>query len=211
VADTGQGMDEETLGRAMEPFFTTKGVGKGTGLGLAMVHGLAAQSGGCLRLKSAPGGGTTVELWLPQADDADVRQVIVVGAGPHEEEDIPPLLVLAVDDDSLVLLNTVAMLEDLGHRVFPAISGKDALALLRRQSVDLVITDYAMPQMTGLQLAQAIKQKHSGLPILLATGYADLPPDADRSLARLAKPFLQKDLAQALREVMGEPSAAQIG
>jgi PAS domain S-box-containing protein len=206
VTDSGHGMDEDTLNRAMEPFFTTKGVGKGTGLGLAMVHGLAEQSGGRLTLKSAPGRGTTVEVWLPEVDGAEEAHVIGGNLEPAED-DLEPMMVLAVDDDSLVLLNTVAMLEDLGHRVFPATSAKDALAILKRQDVDLIITDYAMPQQTGLQLAESVRARHPCLPILLATGYAELPPGADLSLPRLAKPFLQNDLAKALREVMGARAA----
>jgi CheY-like chemotaxis protein len=119
-----------------------------------------------------------------------------------------PLVVLAVDDDALVLINTVAMLEDLGHRVFPATSAKDALAILRRETVDLVITDYAMPQATGLQLAASIRAHHSDLPVLLATGYAELPSDAEPVLPKLSKPFLQRDLAAAIRQLMGDEQAA---
>ena len=208
VADTGQGMDAKTLDRAMEPFFTTKGIGKGTGLGLAMVHGLAEQSGGRLRLTSRVGEGTTVEIWLPEAQPADAHQVIAGMADDHGLDEQEPMVVLAVDDDALVLLNTVAMLEDLGHRVFPASSAADALAVLRRQPVDLVITDYAMPHVTGLQLAAAIAEKHPRTRVILATGYADLPPDADRSLQRLTKPFLQADLARTLRDVRASPQAS---
>jgi PAS domain S-box-containing protein len=208
VSDTGQGMDAETLGRATEPFYTTKGVGKGTGLGLSMVHGLAEQSGGRLNIRSRVGEGTVVELWLPQAQPADLAQAIPAEADA-EIENGAPLVILAVDDDSLVLINTVAMLEDLGHQVFPAASAKDALATLRRQTVDLVITDYAMPQMTGLQLAEAIKAVHADLPVILATGYAELPPGTESRLPRLSKPFLQRDLAAAIRHVKeGEPMSA---
>jgi CheY-like chemotaxis protein len=200
VADTGQGMDAETLARATEPFFTTKGVGKGTGLGLSMVHGLAEQSGGRLHIRSRVGEGTVVELWLPQAQPSDAAQVIC-GEVEEEVENGAPLVVLAVDDDNLVLINTVAMLEDLGHRVFPAVSAKEALATLRRETVDLVITDYAMPQMTGLQLAEAIEADHAGLPVILATGYAELPAGTASRWPRLSKPFLQRDLAAAIRHV----------
>jgi PAS domain S-box-containing protein len=210
VADTGEGMTEQTLARAAEPFYTTKGVGKGTGLGLSMVHGLAEQSGGRMELRSCVGAGTVVDLWLPQARvDNELR----VFSGTAEPEPLGigvPLVVLAVDDDALVLINTVAMLEDLGHRVFPATSAKDALATLRREAIDLVITDYAMPQTTGLQLAEAIRTHHANLPVLLATGYAELPAHVDLALPRLSKPFLQRDLAVAIRQVMGdEPAAAE--
>ncbi|CAN5613633.1 PAS domain-containing sensor histidine kinase [soil metagenome] len=202
VSDTGHGMDAATLARAAEPFFTTKGIGKGTGLGLSMIHGLAEQSGGRMVLRSQAGEGTTVELWLPQVLAGDERQVFA-GAGAVEEiYPIAPLTVLAVDDDSLVLLNTVAMLEDLGHTVFPAMSARDALAVLRRETIDLVITDFAMPQVTGLQLADEIAASHPGVAVILATGYAELPVGSDSRLARLTKPFLQDDLARAMQEVL---------
>jgi PAS domain S-box-containing protein len=201
VSDTGQGMDTETLARAAEPFFTTKGIGKGTGLGLSTVHGLATQSGGHFDIHSRPGHGTTVELWLPEGD-ADAERLIFTGAGHTDEpRDVESLVVLAVDDDSLVLLNTVALLEDLGHRVFPAESAQDALAMLRRERVDLVITDFAMPNITGVELADAIRAQHPGLPVLLATGYAELPLDAATDLPRLSKPFFLADLARAISAV----------
>jgi PAS domain S-box-containing protein len=208
VADTGEGMDPQTLARAAEPFYTTKGVGKGTGLGLSMVHGLAEQSGGRMDIRSRPGEGTVVDLWLPQAKVDNEPHVFSGTAAPELFGIGVPLVVLAVDDDALVLINTVAMLEDLGHRVFPATSAKEALATLRRETVDLVITDYAMPQTTGLQLAESIKAHHADLPVLLATGYAELPPNSEPVLPRLSKPFLQRDLAAAIRQVMGEEPAA---
>ena len=202
VSDTGHGMDAATLARAAEPFFTTKGVGKGTGLGLSMIHGLAEQSGGRMVLRSQAGEGTTVELWLPQVLAGEERQVFVGTGAVQEIHPIAPLTVLAVDDDSLVLLNTVAMLEDLGHTVFPAMSVRDALAVLKRETIDLVITDFAMPQVTGLQLADEIAASYPGVAVILATGYAELPAGSDSRLARLAKPFLQDDLARAVQEVL---------
>ncbi|MGA8977375.1 MAG: PAS domain S-box protein, partial [Pseudolabrys sp.] len=157
VTDTGEGMDEETLGRATEPFFTTKGVGKGTGLGLSMVHGFAEQSGGRLILRSQKDRGTTAELWLPVAK-ASVQPVNPAQAAPAKT--VQPLTILAVDDDALVLMNTVSMLEDLGHAVFEAYSGKEALEILRREdSIDLVVTDQAMPKMTGTELAKVIRSE----------------------------------------------------
>ena len=199
LADNGCGMDEATRRRALEPFFTTKGVGKGTGLGLSMVHGMIDQSGGKLVLKSKEGEGTTVELWLPVA-------ATVLDHMPDRAADIRaldkregPLVILAVDDDALVLLNTAAMLEDLGHTVLEAASGKDALQILRREPrIDLVITDQAMPHMTGSDLAAAIRAEKPDLPIVLATGYAELPPGADEGLPKLSKPFRQHQLADAI-------------
>ena len=146
----GEGMDEETLARATEPFFTTKGVGKGTGLGLSMVHGLAAQSGGRLLLRSRKGTGTTAEIWLPVAEaeiGRGARAPPEAGAAGASAE---AGCVLAVDDDALVLMNTATMLEDLGHTRGGGVVRREALDVLGRASkVDLVITDQAMPQMTG--------------------------------------------------------------
>lgn len=198
VTDEGHGMDEATRERALEPFFTTKGVGKGTGLGLSMVHGMIQQSGGRLVLKSRKGAGTTAELWLPVAGTAPdhVQEAADPKAFNGREG---PLVILAVDDDALVLLNTAAMLEDLGHTVLEATSGKRALEIMRREAgIDLVITDQAMPNMTGSDLAAAIRAEKPLLPIILATGFAELPPGADEGLPKLAKPFRQHQLADAI-------------
>jgi PAS domain S-box-containing protein len=200
VSDTGEGMDEATLTRATEPFFTTKGIGKGTGLGLSMVHGLAEQSGGRLVLESVAGSGTTAELWLPLApqvqEQSGARLIEAAAAMPMR-----PLTVLAVDDDRLVLMNTVAMLEDMGHTVLEATSGEEALEILRQHAtVDLLITDQAMPNMTGLQLARIVQAERPGLPIIMATGYAEVPRDA--RLPKLSKPFFQDELAQAISQAV---------
>ncbi len=200
VRDEGIGMDADTLARAMEPFFTTKGVGKGTGLGLSMVHGLAEQCGGKLVLKSRPGEGTTAELWLPvaaaPAGQADSGRKTVQPVATE------PRVILAVDDDRLVLMNTAAMLADLGHRVLEAASGQEALEILSEHPVDLVITDYMMPQMTGLQLAEAVRAGWPDLPVLIASGYAELPADANISLPKLAKPFREEQLSKAIAETV---------
>ena len=203
VIDTGAGMDAETLSRAMEPFFTTKGVGKGTGLGLSMVHGLAEQSGGCLVLESEPGKGVTATLWLPVAGQSLDGAVEI--AAPAEQTQIRPLTVLAVDDDDLVLLNTVALLEDLGHTVLEAHSGDEALAIFRREPmIDLVITDQAMPRMTGVQFAEAALAERADVPIILATGYGELPAGANPALRKLSKPFSLVDLARAVAAACAE-------
>ncbi len=199
LKDEGEGMDEDTLARATEPFYTTKGVGKGTGLGLSMAEGLAAQSGGRLVLKSTPGQGTTAELWLPVAQATDVIEAAPVAVGAAPPAHVDALTVLAVDDDPLVLMNTVAMLQELGHTVMEASSGKDALALLAlERSIDLLITDQAMPQMTGSQLIEAVRAVRPGLPAILATGYADLAAASSASVPRLAKPFDLDALARAI-------------
>ncbi|MBY3300202.1 PAS domain-containing sensor histidine kinase [Rhizobium laguerreae] len=201
VIDEGEGMDAKTLEQAVTPFFTTKGVGKGTGLGLSMVQGLASQSGGRLMMKSSLGEGTTAELWFPVAM---MEQVTGVTPDRPQQEDNAArrLRIVAVDDDGLVLMNTTLMLEDLGHTVFEAMAGPEALDILRNQQVDLVICDHAMPRMTGAQLAEAIRSEWPEMPIILATGYAEIPEGAGiANLPRLGKPFSQAQLAEAISRV----------
>jgi PAS domain S-box-containing protein len=202
VTDTGTGMDEETLRRAMEPFFTTKGVGKGTGLGLPMVHGMAEQSCGKLILKSKPGDGTTAELYLPiarpDAASAPEEAAPRAAASLHRK-----LVILTVDDDPLVALNTSALLEELGHRVYSASSGMQALEILcREESIDLLITDQVMPGMTGAELVGKIRSEKSEFPVILATGYAELSLGEAEGIPRLAKPFRQQDLVEAIAEAV---------
>ena len=199
VTDDGEGMDPQTLARAAEPFYTTKGVGKGTGLGLAMVHGLAEQSGGRLVLKSQLGLGSRMEIWLPQASAA-ADEELAPDTARLDACDLGRLTILAVDDDALVLTNTAAMLEDLGHRAVIASSADEALAILGQEQVDLVLTDHVMPRMTGLQLVEKIAQSHPDLPVILATGYAELGPGMGEGVPRLAKPYSQRELDRLLRE-----------
>ncbi len=199
VADTGEGMDAATLARATEPFFTTKGVGKGTGLGLSMVHGMMEQLGGRLRLASRAGAGTTVELVLPVAAGAAGADAAAEPAARPSR----PLRVMVVDDDMLVLANAVALLEDLGHHVVPASGPDEALRHLDGDAaIDIVVTDYAMPVMNGVDLAAAIAARRPGLPVLLATGYAELPGTGP-ALPRLDKPYRQSDLAAAIAAAVG--------
>jgi CheY-like chemotaxis protein len=200
VTDNGEGMDEATLERATEPFFTTKGVGKGTGLGLSMVQGLVAQLGGRLRLESEKGKGTKIELWLPLASAA-VRERPDLHVDHSSGRAEKTWTVLAVDDDALVLMNTVAMLEDMGHTVLEAPSGARALEILKAHRVDLVFTDQAMPRMTGLELAEQIRAIWPSLPVVIATGYAELPANS-LALPKLGKPFDQRDLQRAITEVL---------
>ncbi|NBB60884.1 PAS domain S-box protein [Pseudomonas sp. ODNR1LW] len=200
ITDTGEGMDEATLASAMDPFFTTKGLGKGTGLGLSMVHGYIEQLGGRFILKSRKNLGTTAELWLPVASAGSVPAVIVdEPAGPE----VPRLCILVVDDDSLVLTSTCLLLEDLGHRVITATSGDQGLELFEKNpAIDLVITDMAMPHMSGAQLADAIRTRKPGMPIILATGYADRLEGFASRLPRLSKPFTQLNLVETIASAM---------
>lgn len=199
IADTGTGMDEATLVRAVEPFFSTKGIGRGTGLGLSMVHGLAGQLGGGLFISSKPGLGTCVELFLPASDEA-ARQAPQVEAG---ELEAAAGTVLLVDDELLVRMSTADMLGELGYNVVEAGSAEEALQLVAcGQPVDVLVTDHLMPGISGVELAYELRRQRPHLPVLVVSGYADvegLAPD----LARLVKPFRQADLAAKLRDLPG--------
>jgi CheY-like chemotaxis protein len=198
VTDQGIGMDEETLKKAVEPFYTTKGVGRGTGLGLSMVKGLAEQSGGFFKLNSKKGQGTRAEIYLPVAPSATEE---IVKSSEQEGAPGTKMRVLAVDDDPLVLLNTLAMLEELGHEPVEATSGAKALDILAQDAkIDLVVTDQAMPHMTGMQLVETLREKWPQLRVVIATGYAELPADSRASFFKLAKPFGQNDLARAIKD-----------
>lgn len=207
ISDTGTGMDKETLARATEPFFTTKGVGKGTGLGLSMVQGLAAQLGGSFELRSIVGQGTEAALWLPVAVDVDSDKSAESPVRAAPKPGAVGLKILVVDDDILVAMGTVAMLEDLGHQPVEVHSGKAALdALASGAPFDVVVTDHAMPMMSGLELAERIKETYPALPIILASGYVEIPEASKlvSSLLRLNKPFSQEQLQQAVSRTQGE-------
>jgi PAS domain S-box-containing protein len=204
VADTGEGMSEATLARAQEPFFTTKGIGKGTGLGLSMVHGFTAQSGGTMRIKSELGKGTAVTLWLPRAKEHSEELSATKEVQAVRPAEFRSLRVLLVDDDVLVSMGAADMLVDLGHSVTEAPSAADALKLLQSgPAFDIVVTDYAMPGMNGLDLALRIKEINPRLPIILATGYAELPSDRGVQFGHLSKPYSEKALAAALETALG--------
>jgi signal transduction histidine kinase len=200
VADTGAGMDEATLGRAVEPFFSTKGIGKGTGLGLSMVHGLAAQLGGGLAIDSKPGLGTKVELWLPVSTEA---------VEPSSETDTLPTAprtgtALLVDDEELVRVITADMLSELGYAVIEAGSGEDALRLFGEGSgFDLVVTDHLMSGMSGTELVRQLRIGRPDLSALIVSGYADVEGVAP-DIARLVKPFRQADLAAAIAQLISD-------
>ena len=199
VTDTGEGMSEATLARAQEPFFTTKGVGKGTGLGLSMVHGFAAQSGGAMRMRSQPGQGTSVTIWLPRAKEGS--KAADAELPPTQPNEARSLRVLLVDDDILVSMGAADMLLDLGHSVTEAQSGPHALKLLETDApFDIVVTDYAMPGMNGFELAQRIKKRNPKLPIVLATGYAELPADRSIEFCALIQALYVDGLGRSARE-----------
>ncbi|SCB61132.1 His Kinase A (phospho-acceptor) domain-containing protein [Rhizobium aethiopicum] len=211
VSDDGEGMDEATVLRAAEPFFTTKGIGKGTGLGLSMVHGLAAQSGGSIQISSTRGKGTTVSLWLPVAQSIAGAQPAVVAAAAESLKPVSrSLAILVVDDDALVRTGTVAMLEDLGHLPQEAASASQALEFLAGgQECDLVITDHAMPGMTGAELARHLRSAFPTLPVILASGYVELTEDQGLGwILRMTKPFTQEQLQEAMDEALRDKVAA---
>ncbi len=194
VADTGCGMDDATVARAIEPFFSTKGVGKGTGLGLSMVHGLASQLGGALKIKSRLGVGTNVELWLPQTEAAPEASTAT-----HDVETAPNSgVALVVDDEEFVRLSTADMLLDLGYQIIEAASAEEALRVMGKAAhVDLVVTDHLMPGMSGTDLARRIRDRNPDLPVLIVSGYAEVDGIAS-DLPRLTKPFRKDELATSL-------------
>ncbi|WEK43400.1 MAG: PAS domain S-box protein [Candidatus Sphingomonas colombiensis] len=208
VTDSGKGMDVATLARASEPFFTTKGVGKGTGLGLSMVHGYLHQLGGAFELESEIGTGTRAHIWLPVGDaqppstQIDTEPDAVRGSARHT--------ILVVDDDALILMNTTALLEDLGHEVLGAISGNEALALLEQHpDIDLLVTDQIMPGMTGSELIARARAHRAALPIILATGYGENSSELAPEVHRLGKPFTQSALSRAVRMAIGLQASAK--
>lgn len=194
VSDTGTGMDDDTLRRAIEPFFSTKGIGKGTGLGLSMVHGLAAQLGGTLTIESQLGEGTEIALWLPASATPTVSE-------PEEATEAGPPgqgIALVVDDEFLVRFSTADMLSDMGYEVVEAGSGEEALQLVM-QGLDpvLLVTDHLMPGITGTELVTEIRSTLPDIQVLIVSGYAELeglPSD----VARLTKPFRADELASIL-------------
>lgn len=204
VRDIGVGMDEQTLARAIEPFFSTKGVGKGTGLGLSMVHGLAAQLGGMLNLTSSLGAGTVAEIWLPQASQAAAAEDLEsqsVRRAPREAT------ILLVDDEELVRMGTAEMLTDLSYTVIEANSAAEALRLLRSgETPDVMITDYLMPGMNGADLIEIARPLAPSMKLLLITGYSSVAQGPAASVPRLAKPFRQADLARSVADLLTRES-----
>lgn len=198
VCDSGGGMDAETLSRAVEPFYSTKGMGKGTGLGLSMVHGLAAQLGGAFTLSSEHGSGTRADLYLP------VAGVCAADAFVSSDRPIPDmrsLHILLIDDEDVVRFGTAEMLREIGHDVRDVSTGTEALRELQAGlQVDMIITDFMMPGMNGASLAERATRLKPDLPVLVITGYAG--GQLEIGLPQLTKPFRHTDLAQAITRAM---------
>jgi CheY-like chemotaxis protein len=208
VADTGAGMSEEVLQRAFEPFFTTKEIGKGSGLGLAQVFGFAKQSGGGVRIETELGRGTTVSVFLPRAQAAGHtrRERPVRPAVAKSNQPRSGTLILLVDDDGAVREITAKMLRDLGYDVLEAGSGGAALDLLAREPrIAMSVLDFAMPGMSGAEVAQEVHKRRPGLPVLFITGYADLA--ALKGVGEdhiVQKPFREADLATKVGRTLQE-------
>jgi PAS domain S-box-containing protein len=202
VTDTGTGMPPEVLDRVFEPFFTTKPLGEGTGLGLSQVWGFARQSGGLVRIESAPGAGTTARLLLPVHN--------IPAASAPREEPVPPraapgMTVLLVDDEEGVRRTAADRLRDLGHTVVEAADGPEALRMMVGTRPDLLVTDVGLPNgMNGRQVAEAARERIPGLPVLFITGYAGtvLPPGVEV----IAKPFDLDTLARRVGTLLGRAS-----
>lgn len=206
VHDTGSGMDEDTRLRAVEPFFSTKGIGKGTGLGLSMVHGLLAQLDGGLTIASVVGQGTSIDLWLPAGmatasnDEGNASAELLLTVASTQRG-----IALLVDDEELVRISTANMLNDLGYQVVEAHSGEDALRQIREGLCpDLLVTDHLMPGMSGTQLAKELNSSCPDLPVLIISGYADAE-GIDPDIARLTKPFRNYELAASLSALNFSP------
>ena len=212
IADTGTGISADNLEKVMEPFFTTKEVGKGSGLGLSMVYGFAKQSNGAFRLKSDLGQGTTAELWLPRAPGQPATEEKPAKA---EAKRAPgrKLRVLLVDDHAEVRSTTAAVLADLGHQVTEAANGMDALKTLRQRDCDfdLMISDYAMPHLSGTEFLREARELCPGVPALIITGYADADAISDRpdGIEILLKPFTPNKLEASLARACSEPAVAR--
>jgi signal transduction histidine kinase/CheY-like chemotaxis protein len=199
IADTGSGMDAETLSRAVEPFFSTKEVGRGTGLGLSMVHGLMAQLGGAFHIHSQLGMGTSAELYLPVTTGNGTVMRPISREAPIAAA--KSLSILVVDDEELVRRGTAEMLRDLGHVVSEADGGAGALTMLAIQpDIEVIVTDYKMPRMDGAELARRVRQDRPEMPMLLISGYTGVA-DPIAGLPRLNKPFGLIELAEALSDV----------
>ncbi|HXG98819.1 MAG TPA: ATP-binding protein [Sphingomicrobium sp.] len=208
VRDTGSGMTPETMARAIEPFFSTKGIGQGTGLGLSMVHGLAAQLGGMLGIKSKLDKGTTATIWLPvssEMPDAEVGDEAAVTVARQVAT------ILLVDDEDLVRTGTADMLGDLGYEVVQASSGAEALRMLRSGvEVDLMITDFLMPGMNGVALIEHATALAKDMKVLLVTGYSTIAEGPGAHLPRLGKPYRQAELSRRVADLLSQQGGARV-
>ena len=201
VSDTGCGMSAAVLAKAFEPFFTTKAVGKGSGLGLAQVFGFAKQSGGGVSIDTAENAGTTINVYLPSIAQTATPVISMSDMPGNADADDLHRTILLVDDDPDVRSVTSMMLSSLGYSVVEAENGGEALKKID-PAIDLVLTDFAMPNMTGAELAEIVKREHPELPIMFITGFADIDIlDVDQQLI-VQKPYKEEELARKLANVL---------
>ena len=211
VGDTGTGMTEEVLARAFDPFFTTKPPGKGTGLGLSQVYGMVQQSGGDIRIETEVGQGTIVRIYLPRIQAATDEMPRPAVPAPSTAADAGPALVLIVDDDASVRETVAEMVGSLGFSVIAAESGHQALELLAAEPrIDLVITDFAMPELNGAEVARRVRQARPGLPVIFVTGFADIESLRGEEWV-LQKPFRRDGLAAKLRLAIPGQAGTAVG
>jgi signal transduction histidine kinase/ActR/RegA family two-component response regulator len=203
VSDTGTGMTKDVLTKAFEPFFTTKEIGKGSGLGLSQVLGFAKQSGGGVRIESRLGEGTSVKVYLPRGSSINTPENAAASL-TSTQRPLKGTLILLVDDDSAVREVTASMLRELGYVVLEVGSGGAALDLLEEEpNIDLVVLDFAMPGMNGMEVARQVRLRFSSLPVLFITGYAEktaLGEIGDASIIK--KPFVGDELANKVRAAL---------
>ena len=212
VSDDGTGMDAETASKAFDPFFTTKVVGEGTGLGLSQVYGFAKQAGGGARIHSVPGEGTTVTVFLPLKASYDFGNRET--PAPVRLSALPPSTILLVDDDDHVRIAAEEMLADMGLEVIQAASGPEALDLPMPGPPNVAVLDYAMPGMSGTELAAHLRARWPGLKVIFVTGYADIGDLSSAGGVReavLRKPYREVELRAALGAALGAISVADGG
>jgi CheY-like chemotaxis protein len=203
VTDTGAGMPADVIARAFDPFFTTKGVGKGTGLGLSQVYGMARQAGGIARIRSTAGQGTTVSIFLRATSEGATQD-----ARTAQKDDLDmaaPATVLVVDDDPGVRQFLADSLDSFGYAVVEAANGEAGLEMLARAAPDLMLVDYAMPGMTGAEVARRARETHPHMPIVFASGYAEtaaLENVLDENTLILRKPFRLRELQEAVSNAL---------
>lgn len=212
VSDTGAGIPKENIGHIFEPFFSTKEVGEGTGLGLSTVYGIVRQSEGYIFVDSAPGEGATFSIYLPEIPSTDAaarRLAAVANSEPVAEADLTGGgTVLLVEDEDAVRVFGSRALRNKGYRVLEANDGEDALDVINGEGrgIDLIITDVVMPGMDGHTLVRLIREEIPGIKVILMSGYAeDAVPGGigqDASIHFLPKPFSLQDLAGKVKEVM---------
>jgi nitrogen-specific signal transduction histidine kinase/ActR/RegA family two-component response regulator len=208
VKDTGMGIPRDIIGRIFEPFFTTKEVGKGTGMGLAVVHGIVKSCKGDIRVYSEPGKGAVFHIVLPQAQTEQVESCAVDKKAPQGTESV-----LLVDDEAVLLDIGEQTLRSLGYRVTAIGSAAEALEIFKKNPAgyDVVITDQTMPQLTGYELAQQLMQVQPHIPIILCTGYSDLVT-AESAIAGgiqafVIKPLNRLAIAETIRKVLIKKAA----